>query len=392
MIDPAEYLRARRTCTRLAAAGPTMVEEWERQIAAMLSVPQAVAVQQEWAAFRWIFSHLAIADGDEVIIPAYGARSLADLIKRSGAKPVPADIEPHTLNVTVPGVAARITPRTRAIVVGHAFGTPAPIDNIVALADDYRIPVIEDCREALGAAVKGRFAGSFGYASTIAFGPDGPINTHGGAMILSRDTDLIRRIRTGVTALPFDPAGFLKGVGRNCRREYGRRSGLAWPLLAARAIRHGDDGCRTADPDVVFKHFGFESRYQPIQAKWGMARLKNLEERLSIRRERAALLESKLHSSMYVQQVLPGTASAWSRLVVVLSRRPGKVRRDLVVQYGIEAAIGDEIAHECARLLGYADCPGVVDAYFHALALPMYDGITETQVGRIARILNGLVR
>jgi len=134
------------------------------------------------------------------------------------------------------------------------------------------------------------------------------------------------------------------------------------------------------------------ARYHPVQARMGLARLDTLPARLTERRRAADLLRSLLDPSVRVQRLLPGADPTWYFFVAVLPKRAAAVRGPLLARHGVDAAVEEEIADECARLLGRADCPGVVDVYFHAMALPMYDAITESEVRRVADAVNRLVQ
>ena len=204
-MAPGETRRLKSACAGLRMGEPPLVAEFERRVAAFTGVPQAAAVNSGRLGMRLILEYLGVGDGAEVIIPAYTLKDLIPIVRNSGAEAVPADIDPRTLNVTAASVERRITARTRAIIVLHAFGAPAPVDEITELADRRSIPVIEDCAHSLGATLHGRQTGSFGYAGFFSFEPTKPVNTYGGGMVVSRDPDLVRFIRAREAKKPSTP-------------------------------------------------------------------------------------------------------------------------------------------------------------------------------------------
>ncbi len=381
----------RAACEDPGAAASPLTGQWEKRLAEFVGVPHAVAVNSGRLGMRLILEHLKIGAGDEVIVPAYTLKDLLPLIQDTGAKAVPADIDIRTLNVTAKSVAARITPNTRAIIVLHAFGAPAPVDAIAAQAEPKGIPVIEDCAHSLGAMLNGRQTGSFGHAAFFSFEPTKPVNTYGGGMVVTRDGELAQFVRGRVENLPLDTATLLKKAAATHKEKLLTGTGLALPLLLLLASPRGKELLSRAYRGAQTVPSG-GARYHPAQARMGIRRLGTLPDRLRVRQSNARLLASLLDPSIRVQQLLPGAESTWYFFVAVLPRRAAPLRAALLARHGVDAAVEEEIADECARILGRADCPGVVDVYYHAMALPMFDAMNEGQVRRAAAAINRLVR
>ena len=127
--------------------GPN-VKAFEEEAAAYLGVPQTIGVANGTDALVLVLDAMGIGPGDEVICPAFTFYATAEAIARRGATPVFADIDPATLNLDPEDVAARITPRTKAIMPVHLFGRPAPLAELAALG----LPIIEDAAQAFGVA------------------------------------------------------------------------------------------------------------------------------------------------------------------------------------------------------------------------------------------------
>src|ERR671930_549654 len=126
--------------------GPN-VRAFEEEAAAYLGVPRTIGVGNGTDAISLVLDALGVGRGDEVICPAFTFYATAEPIARAGAVPVFADIDPATLNLDPEDVAARITPRTKAIVAVHLFGRPAPLERIAGLGP----PVVEDAAQAFAA-------------------------------------------------------------------------------------------------------------------------------------------------------------------------------------------------------------------------------------------------
>ena len=164
------------------------VEAFEHEAAAFLGVPHAVGVANGTDALVLALEALEIGSGDEVICPAFTFYATAEAIARVGATPVFADIDPATLNLDPENVAARMTPRTKAIMPVHLFGRPAPLAELAALG----LPLVEDAAQAFGAEGVART----GVCSTFSFFPTKNLFALGdGGLVTCLDDDVAERVR-----------------------------------------------------------------------------------------------------------------------------------------------------------------------------------------------------
>jgi dTDP-4-amino-4,6-dideoxygalactose transaminase len=164
------------------------VEAFERESAAYLGVPHAIGVGNGTDAIVLSLEAMGIGSGDEVVCPSFTFYATAEAIARAGATPVFADIDPVTLNLDPADVAARITPRTKAIMPVHLFGRPAPLQDLAGLG----LPLIEDAAQAFGAP---GVAGT-GVCSTFSFFPTKNLFALGdGGLVAARDDEVAERLR-----------------------------------------------------------------------------------------------------------------------------------------------------------------------------------------------------
>ena len=170
--------------------GPN-VKAFEAEAAAYLGVGDSIGVANGTDAISLVLDALEIGSGDEVICPAFTFYATAEPIAKAGATPVFADIDPTTMNLDPDDVAAKITPRTKAIVPVHLFGRPAPLEALREVAGDLQL--IEDSAQAFGAAG----IATTGIASTFSFFPTKNLFCFGdGGLIALRDGgELAERIR-----------------------------------------------------------------------------------------------------------------------------------------------------------------------------------------------------
>jgi dTDP-4-amino-4,6-dideoxygalactose transaminase len=167
--------------------GPN-VAAFEREAASYLGVGEAVGVANGTDALVLVLDALGAGPGDEVICPAFTFYATAEAVARRGATPVFAEVDPATMNLDVEDVAARITPRTKAIIAVHLFGRPAPAAELA----DLGVPVIEDAAQAFGSPEIGRA----GIASTFSFYPTKNLFALGdGGLVSTDDPALAERVR-----------------------------------------------------------------------------------------------------------------------------------------------------------------------------------------------------
>jgi dTDP-4-amino-4,6-dideoxygalactose transaminase len=169
------------------------VRHLEDAVSSWTGVHHAVAMNSGTSALLSLFATLGIGPGDEVIVPGFTYVASISAIVYARAVPVLAEVD-ETLNLDPVDVEARITPRTRAILVVHMLGNPARLDELKAIADRHGIALIEDCAQAFGASYHGRKVGSIGVAGAISFNVFKTITSGDGGMAVTDDPELYRRL------------------------------------------------------------------------------------------------------------------------------------------------------------------------------------------------------
>lgn len=155
---------------------------------------QCVSVSSGMAALHLAYLHFGIGSGDEVIVPAQTHVATVHTVEWVGATPVFVDCDGTTGNLTADIIAAAISPRTKAISVVHFIGIPCPMAEIMAVAEQYSLKVIEDCALAVGARYQGKHVGLWGDAGCFSFYPVKHITTGEGGMFITRHQEVARPI------------------------------------------------------------------------------------------------------------------------------------------------------------------------------------------------------
>ncbi len=251
----------------ISSEGP-FIKQFETEYAAQVERKHGIAVSNGTVAIDAAIEALDIGPGDEVIMPAFTIISCIGQIVRAGAKPVLVDSDPLTWNMDASQIEAKITPRTKAIMIVHIYGLPVDVDAVLDIAKRHKLKVIEDAAEMHGQTYKGKPCGSFGDISTFSFYPNKHITTGEGGMIVTNDDELAERCRS------------LRNL------------------------------CFKAEKRFVHEHLGWNLRMTNMQAALGVAQLERLDEFVGRKRAMGARYTELLKDIKGIQLPLEKTAYA----------------------------------------------------------------------------------
>jgi dTDP-4-amino-4,6-dideoxygalactose transaminase len=265
---------------------------FEEEFASAFGRRYGIALANGTLALELALHALQIGAGDEVVVPSRTFIATASCVVARGAKPVVADIDPVSGNLTAETVMSAITPRTRAIIPVHMAGWPCDMQPLLALAAKHGLHVIEDCSQSHGATYEGRPAGSFGVCAAFSFCQDKIMTTGGeGGMLLTDDEAVWRR------------AWEYKDHGKSWEAIHHRKhpSGFRW----------------------LHESFGTNWRMTEIQAAIGRRQLLKLPNWLAQRRANAYRLAKGLSRLQGLSVPLPGDGieHAWYKFYAMLDLR-----------------------------------------------------------------------
>ena len=235
----------------ISSAG-RFVREFEEAFAAAVGCRYGVACSSGTTALHLALAALGLGPGDEVIIPTFTMIATANAVRYTGAMPVLVDAERETWNLDPAELAAKITPRTRGILVVHTYGHPADMGPILDLAERRGLWVVEDAAEAHGARYRDRPTGSLGRAASFSFYANKIITTGEGGMVTTNDAEVAR---------------------------------------LARRLR---DHAFSDERHFWHKYLGFHYRMTNLQAAIGLAQTERLDELVEIHRVNAARYTARL--------------------------------------------------------------------------------------------------
>ena len=247
---------------------------FEEEFADVIGSDFAISVANGTVALEAALTSLGIGPGCEVVVPSRTFIASASCIAMCGAKPIVADVDPVSQNVTAESIERVLTPKTKAVVVVHLAGWPCDMDSIMNLARSRGIYVIEDCAQALGAQYKGKMVGSIGHVGAFSFCQDKILTTGGeGGMITTNDRELWNKM---------------------------------WSYKD-----HGKDYATVHRGDHPFgfrwlhERFGTNLRMSEMQAAIGRLQLKKLPEWLELRKRNANILTECFSSIPTLRTTMP---------------------------------------------------------------------------------------
>jgi perosamine synthetase len=305
------------------------VARFEDEFAAMLGVEHAVAVNSGTAALHLALLSLGVGPGDEVLIPAYVCSAVLHAVQLAGATAVLVDVDPGGVNISALDAQRRMTARTKAIVVAHMFGIPAPMEGFTELG----IPIVEDCAHAVGATYRGRLAGTWSTVAIFSFRATKVLTTGEGGMLTTSDHDV---------------AAFARD-----RRDYDKHE--------QHALR-------------------FNYAMTDFQAALGLSQLRQLPWFLARRRDLAAFYSSALSNVPFrFPPVPPHGEPIFYRYVILIEALETMI--EALARRGIEAK--RPVFRPLHHYLGGQEAPSTDAAHRSLLSIPLYPTLTDDQARRV---------
>ncbi len=329
------------------------IEKFETAFAKFCGVKHAVSCTNGTTALHLALVALNVGPGDEVIVPTLTFVATANAVRYCGARPVFVDAEPRTWNMDPALVEAKITPRTKGIIVVHLYGHPVDMDRIMEIARRHGLFVLEDAAEAHGAVYKGQVVGSIGDVGTFSFFGNKVLSTGEGGMVVTNDEQLAQTVQV------------LKEQGMDQNRRYW------YPVI------------------------GYNYRMTNIAAAIGLAQVEKAQWHIQRRLEIAAWYREQLEP---IPGLMMQVEEEWARHVyqffTVVLGQDIPVSREQIIAHLLEHGIeGRPVVYPMHTLPPYAD--PALDGEFpvagmiasRGINLPTWAGLTRADARRVCGAL-----
>jgi perosamine synthetase len=343
--------------SRRLALGP-LLAEFEEAFAARVGARHASAVSSGTAGLHLALRAVGVSDGAEVITSPFSFVASANVALYERARPVFADIDPVTLNLSPDAAAAAVTSHTAAILPVHVFGYPADIAALEGLG----VPIVEDACEALGAVYPdGRQVGD-GAAHPAVFGfyPNKLLTTGEGGMVTTADPGVKERL--------------------DSERNQGRAPNMDW-----------------LDHDRL----GFNYRLSDVACALGLAQLSHLDAMLAGRARVASWYREALGGIEGLELPCPDAGGARRGWFVFVVQLPSGLDRDQTVRALAERGVPSKPYFPAIHLMSFyrerfghreGEFPVCEDVSSRSLALPFFPELAEAQVARVSAVLTEVIR
>lgn len=339
------------------------VAAFEQAFAKYVGTRRAVAVSNGTSGLFLCMLALGIGQGDEVITTPFTFIASATSIMMASAKPVFVDIDPVSLNIDAAKIESEISSKTKAILPVEVFGSPAGFDKVCEIARKHNLLVVEDSCEALGSALDGKTAGTFGTMSVFGFYPNKQITTGEGGMIVTDRDDLA------------DLCISLRNQGRD--KGSPTSGGQAW-------LNH--------------KRMGYNFRLSDINCVLGLAQLSRIDEIIARRQQVAKWYQEMLADDdrLIVPTEPQGCSISWFVFVVRLADCFTQEQRGQILQAmrarGVQVSNYFPPVHLqpfMVEQFGYkqGDFPVTESVSKSTIALPFYNNLAKDEAALVCRTL-----
>jgi dTDP-4-amino-4,6-dideoxygalactose transaminase len=347
------------------------VKRFEEDFAKYVGCRHAVAVNSCTAAMHLALDAVGIREGDEVIVPTMTFAATAEVVLYFKANPVLVDCQLDTLNLNPDRIEAAITSKTKAIIPVHFGGQPCDMDRIQEIAKEYKLKVIEDAAHALPARYRDRKVGAIGDITCFSFYATKTITTGEGGMSTTENDEYADRMRMMS----------LHGISKDAWKRYTAEGSWYYEILFP----------------------GYKYNMTDVAAAIGIEQLKKCDLFWQARQKIAASYDEGFADLEEIQRPISRheLQHAWHLYVIQLNLDRLSISRTEFIEALKENRIGTSVhfiplhIHPYYRdTLGYRadDFPNAQAAFARLVSLPIYPGMTESDVQNVIEAVRKIVR
>ena len=336
--------------------------EFERQFAQYIGASHAIAVSSGTAALHLALDAIGIKHDDEVLVPTTTFTATAEVVTYLGGRPVLVDVDHYTLNADPVDMERKITCHTKAIIPVHFGGNPCDVAEILELAAQHDLHVIEDAAHSLPASYRGKRIGTISELTAFSFYATKTLTTGEGGMVTTENNEYAKRLQVMR----------LHGVARDAWNRYSSKGSWCYEVLEA----------------------GFKYNLTDLQSALGIVQLAKCDAMNLARRSIAQRYSGAFRSieSLQIPSVPADRESSWHLFVLRLHLNQLRIERNQFIrelsERGVSASVHFIPLHLqplYQRDYGYksGDLPVAEREYYRSLSLPIYPTMTEEEVDQV---------
>ena len=363
--------------------GGNAVANFEEKFANYIGVKHAISVNSGTDALIIALKALGIKEGDEVITTPFTFFATAETVAMVGATPVFADVEEDTYNIDPNKIEEKITDKTKAILPVHIFGQPADMKRLKDIADKYKIAIIEDACQAVGAEIGNKKVGSLSDAGCFSFFPTKNLGAFGDAGMITTNNDNLATI---------------------CRAF--KEHGMAQNGAKARYILHGikddlENAISSGELYNPYKYYnyliGYNSRMDAIQARILDIKLNYLDKFNNRLGEIAQFYETELGNchGMITPQVKEGVKAVWHQYAFRCEKKDEM--GNFLASKGVGSAAFYPVPLHLQKAFEYlhykkGDLPVAEKLTKQTVCLPIFPELTEEELNYVVACIKEFLK
>jgi dTDP-4-amino-4,6-dideoxygalactose transaminase len=336
--------------------------EFERQFAHYIGASHAIAVSSCTAALHLALEAIGIRRDDEVLVPTTTFTATAEVVTYLGARPVLVDVDPDTLNANPLDMRRKITSRTKAIIPVHFAGNPCDMEEILALAAQHDLHVIEDAAHSLPATYKGKRIGTISELTAFSFYATKTLTTGEGGMITTENQEYANRLQVMR----------LHGIARDAWKRYSSEGSWFYEVLET----------------------GFKYNFTDLQAALGIVQLAKCDA-MNLARQRIAECYTRAFQSieaLQVPSISSDRESSWHLYVLRLHLDQLRIDRNRFIRELAERGVSTSVHFIPLHLQPVyqrhyqykpGDFPVAEREYQRSLSLPIYPAMREEEIEQV---------
>ncbi len=350
--------------------GPKVLQ-FEEDFKKIIGCENAVSVNSWTAAGHLALEAIGIKAGDEVIVPTMTFPATAEIACYFNAVPVFVDVDKDTLNISVSEIEKAITPKTKAIIPVHYGGQPCDMDEINALAKIHNLKVIEDAAHALPASYKGKKVGTISDITCFSFYATKTLATGEGGMLCTSDAEIAERTRLMR----------MHGMNKDAWKRYTDACSWYYEVVAP----------------------GYKYNFTDVQASLGLAQLRKVEWMKDERVKIAARYDEVFLNNEFIKPIVikSDRETAYHLYPIRIEHEKLTITRNRFIEEMKDRGVGVGVhfmpvhQHDYYRdtfKLNSNNFPVAEDAFPRLISIPLYPGLTETEVQKVIDVIFDIVK